>query len=79
MRTKEETVQEEKACRARCSCDETGRKEEGTLEVRTQSAQQLQGSGGLSGLHTNTDHSRIPTLSRSERPGSHIPSCSVIP
>lgn len=49
VRTKEETVQEEKACRARCSCDETGRKEEGTLEVRTQSAQQLQVSGGLSG------------------------------
>lgn len=49
IRTKDETVQEEKACRAQCSCDETGRKEEETLEVRTQSAQQLQVSGGLSG------------------------------
>lgn len=49
VRTKEKTMQEEKACRARCSCDETGRKEEGTPEVRTQSAQQLQVSSGFSG------------------------------
>lgn len=49
IRTKEEAVQEEKACRARCSCDEKERKEEETLEVRAQSAQQLQVSGGLSG------------------------------